>query len=165
MDTLDTRSFVAPVTTAPTAGHAARTTAPLAPATGLRGWADRAFRVLAVLFALTILAQVAFAGGGVFGAMAWQVHAKLGAGIEVIALLTVVTALLARRERRDLVAVLVAFVFTLLQPASFLLASHVSSWFGLLHAADAVIIAAALVPLVHTLVRGRGRQGARRAAA
>lgn len=142
MDTrTDTRSFAASSTGAP--------------ATGPRVWADRAFRALAALFALAIPVQVALAGGGVFGAMTWQAHAKLGAGIEVIALLTLLTALLARRERRDLVAVLVAFAFTLLQPASFLLATHVSAWFGLLHAADAVIIAAALVPLVHALVRGR----------
>ena len=141
---MNTRSFAA--------------SSPTSPTIGLSRWAVPAFGALTALFALAILLQVAFAGGAAFGAMTWGIHAMFGAMVVVIGLLALVAAVVAGRERRDIAATLIAFVFALLQPVTFLLASHVSNWFGMLHAADAVIIAVVLVPLVHAIVRGRGLQ-------
>ncbi|MGH7921346.1 MAG: DUF6220 domain-containing protein [Candidatus Dormibacteraceae bacterium] len=117
---------------------------------GLRRVGGAALRILVPVFAAAALIQVAAAGGAVFGAMSWGMHASFGGIVEVIALLTFVSVVLARPSRDLVAAIAVAFAATLLQPISYLLSQQLTG-FGVLHALDALVIFGAIVWALRTL--------------
>lgn len=109
-------------------------------AASLRTVAGRAILPLMALVALGALLQVAFAGGGAFGAGVWAMHRSLGMFMTVPAILVVVAAVLARPGRSLATSAVVALVLTLFQPIAAVAASRVDPAFGLLHGLGAAIL-------------------------
>lgn len=105
--------------------------------------ADLARRLLvpasAALLVLAAL-QVMLAGGAVFGASSWSVHVMGGMLVVAVALILVVMAAIARPGRAYLGAAVVAFVVSIVQPMSTVLAERIAPAFGLVHGLGAALL-------------------------
>ncbi len=110
-----------------------------------------------VVLAIGSLIQFALAGGAAFGTGSWSMHQTIGMALELVALVTLIVAFLAREGRQAIVVALVAFALVSLQPVFAVLATRQDPSFGYLHG----IVGALL--LVH--VTGVGLQRIRRSRA
>ena len=109
---------------------------------------------LYILMAAVAL-QLALAGGGAFGAPAWQRHVLLGLVVATIAAVVLVAAVVARSDRTLLLGSVAVGGLAILQPLLSVLAQRVDPWFGLLHALDA----GALIATLAILAVGSARVG------
>lgn len=113
--------------------------------------AEFARRLLApASIALLVLAalQITLAGGAVFGASTWAIHVMGGMLVVAVALLLMVVALIARPGRGYRGAAVAAFVVSIIQPMSTVLAERIDPVFGLVHglgAATLVILASLMM--------------------
>jgi hypothetical protein len=92
---------------------------------------------LCALITLAVVAQFLLAGAAAFGAISFDAHTALGWGIAGAALLTLVLAVLGRDEVH---ASGVLFIAVAIQVALGALGTHLSAWFGSVHAVNALIV-------------------------
>lgn len=104
-----------------------------------RGTARVLPAILVVLIGATAV-QVGLAGASAFGASAWGMHTMLGGLIALLATISLVACVAAGMGREVIAASTITLVLVVLQPVLAVMAQRTSPWFGLLHAADALLL-------------------------
>jgi mercuric ion transport protein len=125
-------------------------TAGPAAATGWRRAAGVSYLVIAALVVLSVFVQFLLAGLGVFGAESFQAHKDFGGVFHLLALLLVVLALLVRRNRLDLILVIMLFVLITVQ---FALADADDKTVAAFHVVNALVIYTAAYHVLQRALR------------
>jgi hypothetical protein len=113
---------------------------------GYRTTFAKVMRVLAMITGTAAVVQFALAGFGAFGSFShhrnWGPHETLGTVIGILALLTMIAAIVARPGTRPLVASIILLIFA--GPIQPLLAAAGKdhAWVGALHALGGIVILA-----------------------
>jgi hypothetical protein len=106
---------------------------------GYRGVTTQVMRYLAMAGGALAVTQFALAAFGAFNSInghrhGYQAHEVIGMIVEVVGLLVLVAALVARPDRRTLILAVVLFVLAgPVQPSLVELAKRDASWVGALH--------------------------------
>ena len=115
--------------------------------------ADSVLRVLAIIGLIGVATQFLLAGAGAFGE-GFSNHVYLGRFLAVWALALLVTVLIARAGRADVLTAVGLLLIALGQSGFAILSQEVSGWFGMLH----VLGGAAYGGLTHQLMAGAKRR-------
>lgn len=121
-----------------------------------RGVASRVLSGTFVVLAVGALVQFALAGAGAFGGGSWPMHEMVGMTLELVAVVALIAAFLAREGRGAVIVAFVAFVLVSLQPIFAVLATRTDPAFGTLHG----VVAALLFAHVAGIALGRIRRPA-----
>jgi hypothetical protein len=115
-------------------------------------WAPSTQRFLATLIAAGVAVQFFLAGGGAFGATSFNAHRSLGWALLLFAGAALAVALPAARLVRRSVLL---FLVVALQDGLGVLGADTQAWFGALHGANALAVAAAAGTLARSAWRAQ----------
>ena len=116
--------------------------------------ADAVLRVVATITLIGVGVQFLLAGAGAFGE-GFDLHVVFGRALGWWTLLLLVTVLVARAGRADIVIAVVLVVLAIVGQTLFAaLGREVSGWFGTLHVVNGVVIGG----LAHRLREGASRR-------